>query len=262
MGSANETVSGWVLNYELVWEDDSPEAVDWVQEEFEALWHHKDAYNLADFVVSDIERLAKRTVIGSVEEWQKEPEPGAPIIEAPVYRNQFGLLESQKYFVNLAFAAHRTKFGARYILADEVGLGKTIQLATTATLIALTGTKPILILVPKTLLIQWQDEFRELLNVPSAYWNGKQWIDEQGIEYPSWVKKGSVTVPAGSGSYHRVSLPVCLMTVTPPFAVHFSISRMTASLLMKPIVHEERILPKSKMNKDQTPTTFLLSSNS
>ncbi|GAB6284259.1 MAG: phospholipase D-like domain-containing protein [Methanoregula sp.] len=190
MGSANETVSGWLLNYELIWEDDSPEAVAWVQEEFDALWNHKDAYNLADFVISDIERLAKRTVIASVEDWKKEPDPGATIVESPVYRNRLGLWEHQKYFVNLAFNAHRTKFGARYILADEVGLGKTIQLAATATLIALTGTKPLLLLVPKTLIVQWQDEMRELLNVPSAYWNGKQWIDEQGIEYPVMGEEG------------------------------------------------------------------------
>ena len=199
MGSANETVSGWLLNYELIWEDDSPEAVDWVQEEFEALWNHKDAYNLADFVISDIERLAKRTVITSVEDWKKNPDPGATIVESPVYRNQLGLWEHQKYFVNLAFNAHRTKFGARYILADEVGLGKTIQLAATATLIALTGTKPILILVPKTLIIQWQDELRELLSVPSAYWNGKQWIDEQGIEYPVMGEEGICHCPRRIG---------------------------------------------------------------
>jgi superfamily II DNA or RNA helicase len=199
MGSANETVSGWILNYELIWEDDSPEAVAWVQEEFEALWNHKDAYNLSDFVVSDIERLAKRTVIASIEEWKKDPDPAATVVESPVYRNQLGLWEHQKYFVNLAFNAHQTRFGARFILADEVGLGKTIQLATTATLIALTGTKPILIIVPKTLLIQWQDELRELLNVPSAYWNGKQWIDEQGIEYPIMGEEGISHCPRRIG---------------------------------------------------------------
>ena len=38
-GSANETSRAWTLNYELVWEDDAPDAIQWVQEEFEALWH-------------------------------------------------------------------------------------------------------------------------------------------------------------------------------------------------------------------------------
>ncbi len=199
IGSANESVSGWLLNYEIIWEDDSPEAVAWVQDEFDFLWNHKDAYNIADFIVSDIDRLAKRTVIPSVEDWKKTADPAATVVETPVYRNQLGLMEHQKYFINVAFGAHQTRAGARLILADEVGLGKTIQLATTATLIALTGTKPILILVPKTLLIQWQDELRELLNVPSAVWNGKQWIDEQGIEYPVMGEEGIKHCPRRIG---------------------------------------------------------------
>ena len=33
LGSANESGAAFRLNYELVWEDDSPEAVAWVQEE-------------------------------------------------------------------------------------------------------------------------------------------------------------------------------------------------------------------------------------
>jgi hypothetical protein len=37
LGSVNESAAAWKLNYELVWEDDSPEAVSWVQEEFDAL---------------------------------------------------------------------------------------------------------------------------------------------------------------------------------------------------------------------------------
>jgi hypothetical protein len=36
---ATFTVTGWRLNYELLWEDNSDEAVRWVQEEFDALWH-------------------------------------------------------------------------------------------------------------------------------------------------------------------------------------------------------------------------------
>jgi superfamily II DNA or RNA helicase len=42
-------------------------------------------------------------------------------------------------------------------------LGKTVQLALAALLMALTGDKPVLILVPKPLMLQWQDELRDLL---------------------------------------------------------------------------------------------------
>ncbi|MDR3320283.1 MAG: hypothetical protein LBS77_05060 [Desulfovibrio sp.] len=50
--------------------------------------------------------------------------------------------------------------GARLLLADQVGLGKTVQLAMSAKLIALYDEKPVLIIVPKTLLYQWQDELK------------------------------------------------------------------------------------------------------
>ena len=185
MGSANESFSAWKLNYELVWEDNTIDAVAWVQEEFDALWHSPYATALAEFVVQDIERLSRREVIGSIETWRKSPEPAAPIIESPVFREQAGLWAHQKHFIKLAFDAHRGPFGARFILADQVGLGKTLQLGATAELIALSGDKPVLVLAPKTVIWQWQDELSNLLALPTAVWDGKQWVDENGIEHPA-----------------------------------------------------------------------------
>ena len=66
IGGTNESFSAWRLNYELVWEDESDEAVSWVQEEFDALWHSPYAIPLAELVVQDIERLSRREVISSV----------------------------------------------------------------------------------------------------------------------------------------------------------------------------------------------------
>jgi superfamily II DNA or RNA helicase len=189
IGSANETSDAWKMNYELIWEDDSPEAVAWVQEEFDALWHSPFAVPLVEFVVEDTGRLAWRQVISTVGEWRREADPAAPVIETPVYRQEYGLWEHQKQFVKLAFDAHRAG-GARFILADMVGLGKTVQLALAAQLMALYGSKPVLVIAPKTLLWQWQNEMKHLLDMPSAVWNGRQWVDENGIEYP-------VTGPAG-----------------------------------------------------------------
>src|SRR5262249_55819117 len=54
-----------------------------------------------------------------------------------------------------------------------------------AMLIALTGEKPILVVCPKTLVWQWQGEMRELLAMPSAVWDGHNWIDENGVQHPS-----------------------------------------------------------------------------
>src|SRR5438132_10177036 len=136
MGSANETANAWELNCELVWEDDAPEAIQWVQEEFEALWQSPFAVPLAEFVIEDIGRLAQRTVIAQVEVWRDAPDPAAPLIETPVYRQEYGLWEHQKAFVKLAFDAHQGPHGARFLLADMVGLGKTLQLAMAGMLMA------------------------------------------------------------------------------------------------------------------------------
>lgn len=183
LGSVNETYSAWKLNYELMWEDCSPEAVEWVQAEFDYFWYHPNASPLADFVVEDIKRIAHRKILGGVEDWRKAPKPAEVAVESAVYRRELGLWEHQKAFISQVFHDHK-KQGARYVLADQVGLGKTVQLAMSAQLMALYGDKPILILVPKTLMRQWQEEMLTLLGLPSAIWLGKNWQDENGIGYP------------------------------------------------------------------------------
>lgn len=205
LGSVNESKSAWMLNYELLWEDPSPEAVAWVQEEFEALWTHHAAVPLAKAVIEDIRRLSKRVVLPGLADWQKEPggdgpEPASAFVESPVFRKQAGLWAHQKYFVKLAFDAHlHAPGGARYVLADQVGLGKTVQLAMAAVLMALTGDKPVLILAPKTLIWQWQGELLELLGAPSAVWNGQHWTDENEVEYPAIGPEGIRRCPRRLG---------------------------------------------------------------
>ena len=65
LGSVNESASAWKLNYELLWEDDSPESVQWVQDEFDALWNDPRAVDLAccPFIVQDVQRIITRRVI-------------------------------------------------------------------------------------------------------------------------------------------------------------------------------------------------------
>lgn len=190
IGSVNETTSAWKLNYELLWEDDDPVSVAWVQEEFDALWNDPRAVPLAccPFVVQDVQRIIRRKVI-TPEEWKAHQDTMAAAasaaVETPVYRREQGLWPHQKYFAKLALERHRLG-GARLILADQVGLGKTIQLAVAAMLMALDDPDggPILVLAPKPLLQQWQSELMELLHLPSARWNGRAWVDENDVEYP------------------------------------------------------------------------------
>jgi superfamily II DNA or RNA helicase len=201
LGSANSTAPAWSSNYELLWEDTSPESVQWVQEEFDALWSHPCAMELADFVIEDIGRISRRTVIQTVDDWREDPKPASAAIELPVFREGFGLWEHQKYFVKKAFDAHRKRSGARFVLADMVGLGKTLQLTLSALLMALHGDKPILVLAPKPLLLQWQEEMTELLDMPSAVWDSQKkcWMDENGIEHPSGGHEGIRRCPRRVG---------------------------------------------------------------
>ena len=191
LGSVNESLSAWKLNYELLWEDDDPATITWVQEEFDALWNDARAVDLSccPFIQQDVERIIKRKVI-EPEEWKASADPtvaaASAAVETPVYRKDQGLWPHQKYFARLALERHRLG-GARLVLADQVGLGKTVQLAMAAMLMALDEPDggPILVLAPKPLLQQWQDELMELLQLPSARWNGKAWLDENDVEYPS-----------------------------------------------------------------------------
>ena len=200
LGSVNETKSAFALNYEMLWEDNSNESVDWVQEEFNFFWNSQYAVNLSDFVVNDINRISKRIVIG-LEDWRKDSGEVVPsvAVEEPVYRKEFGLWEHQKYFVEHAFREHKKDGGARLLLADQVGLGKTLQLAMAAKLMALYGAKPILIIVPKTLVGQWQDEMKTLLDMPSAVWTGNGWLDENRYFYQAESVRSILKCPRRIG---------------------------------------------------------------
>jgi HKD family nuclease len=52
LGSINETKSAFTSNYEILWEDTSPEGVIWVEDEFNALW--TDAYPLPDAILLEL----------------------------------------------------------------------------------------------------------------------------------------------------------------------------------------------------------------
>ncbi len=256
LGSVNESRTAWRLNYELVWEDDSLEAVAWVQAEFDALWNSTYAVKLADFVVEDIERISRRVVVDTVDVWREEPVAAAPIIEAPVYRREGGLWEHQKYFVDLAFRQHRGPHGARLVLADQVGLGKTLQFAMAAELMALSGDKPVLVLAPKALIWQWQDELRNLLDMPSAVWNGKQWVDENGLVYPNTGLQAIKYCPRWVGI-----ISTGLITHDSDIVTGCLASNLNALSSTKHIVHDARTCSQDRNTDRANRTTCCVSCN-
>ena len=143
LGSINETKSAFAANYEILWEDTSAEGVKWVEDEFAALW--RDSFPLPDAIIEEIKRVADRVEVAFREVDQAEL-PAAALAESPIYRGGEQLQAWQRSFVTI-FLKHRQTYGrARLLLADEVGVGKTLSLAASAMIAALLDDGPVLIL--------------------------------------------------------------------------------------------------------------------
>lgn len=87
-----------------------------------------------------------------------------------------------------------------YLLADEVGLGKTIEVGLALRELLLSGrARTALLLVPASLLVQWQEELAEkfLLDVPRLEGANLRWA-------------GGTTQPAGDGADRWRAAPVLL----------------------------------------------------
>ncbi|MER8748070.1 phospholipase D-like domain-containing protein [Mesorhizobium sp. M1050] len=179
MGSINETAQGWAHSYEIVWEDRSPDGVNWVQAEFDALW--KIGRKLPEAVIEEIGRSARKVQV-TIENLPPERIGQSALVESPLYRRGEELMPWQRAFVSL-FVQERERYGkCRLLLADEVGVGKTLSMATAALVSALLDDGPVLILCPATLGVQWQTELLDKLNVPTALWlsSKKMWRDPHG----------------------------------------------------------------------------------
>jgi hypothetical protein len=80
---------------------------------------------------------------------------------------------------------YRAYQAVRLLLADEVGLGKTLSLGTASVALCLLAEKerkrqkPAVIFAPATLTKQWQTEMMDKLGVPCGRWDsrGKVWLD-------------------------------------------------------------------------------------
>jgi superfamily II DNA or RNA helicase len=179
LGSINETKSAFAQNYEILWEDTSPEGVIWVEEEFDALWKH--SFPLPDAIVEEIKRIADRVEI-HFQDVKPDELPAAALVESPIYRGGEQLQPWQRAFVTIFLKQRETYGQARLLLADEVGVGKTLSLAASAMVSALLDDGPVLILCPSTLTFQWQVELKDKLGIPSAVWlsTKKVWIDHNG----------------------------------------------------------------------------------
>ncbi|QUV86538.1 phospholipase D-like domain-containing anti-phage protein [Chloracidobacterium aggregatum] len=183
MGSMNETRSGWQRHYEILWEDESPEGVAWIEAEFEFLW--QAAKPLPQAVVREVHRRGYRREVGFDEIDEDENLAPAALIESPLYREGYELQPWQRGFLTEVLRHYRLYGVVRLLLADEVGLGKTLSLATAALTLCLLSDRdagprrPVIILAPATLTAQWQTELLDKLGIPTARWDTvrKVWLD-------------------------------------------------------------------------------------
>ncbi|MBP3040012.1 DEAD/DEAH box helicase family protein [Bacillaceae bacterium Marseille-Q3522] len=179
IGSVNESKSAFSHNYELIWQDDDEESADWVEKEFWSLWD--EGVPLPEAILAEINRVANRREV-TVEVLKPYEVPAAAMAEAPIYRAGEQLQPWQRSFVAM-FLEHRETYSkARLLLADEVGVGKTLSMATSALVSTLLEDGPVLILAPSTLTIQWQIEMMDKLGIPTAVWSSqkKVWLGSEG----------------------------------------------------------------------------------
>lgn len=185
IGSMNETRSGWQRHYEILWEDESPEGVSWIEGEFEFLWNA--ARPLPQALIREVHRRGYRREVMFDEIEEEEDLAPAALIESPLYREGLSLQPWQQGFITECLRHYQQHKVVRLLLADEVGLGKTLSLGTAALTLCLLADreqqsrKPVVIFAPATLCEQWQTEMIDKLGIPCARWDTlrKVWLDAE-----------------------------------------------------------------------------------
>ncbi len=234
-GSLNETAAGWRTNWETLnvstsWRDAARVAAE--ERNFARLWAGQSkrvivldvpravGENLLRFLPAD-DRLPKR-LLGDGESFEDTAEERPPaqertpqsdqrtkvwdfIREAPKMPNGGARVGEATSAVTpwphqvRAFSRLYDQWPPRLLIADEVGLGKTIQAGMLLRQAWLAGrAKRVLILAPKAVLRQWQIELREKFNL--------NWpIYDQGrlTWYPSPAMQGRHERDVAADAWHQ-----------------------------------------------------------
>jgi len=212
-GSINETAGGWTRNYERFkvhrsWENDQADYVDGDQNSFRRLWedNHEfvDVYELPEALREEIivwKAPDTNTDIHTVvEKLQTTDEPtdgdkgriladGAQAPGGLQLAEEASTIDPWPHQRVVSDTAVNT-YPNSYLLCDEVGLGKTIEVGLTLSRLGLTGElENSLVLTPASLAVQWQEELWEKFNINAyRYDRGSNYdyvfIDAFGEEHP------------------------------------------------------------------------------
>jgi superfamily II DNA or RNA helicase len=195
-GSANESVAGWVRNYELLevyrsWDASAAYLVN-IERRFEELWSDRDpdwiALNVPDAVRQRL--LAVRPSAPPLRDPLERPTVRPPAVDEAALKRDRIMLQFLRDAAQLPAASrfgaetsaitpwphqHRVadalveRFPERFLVCDEVGLGKTIEAGLLIRQLLLSRrAERILLLAPASILRQWQEELYEkfALDVP------------------------------------------------------------------------------------------------
>ncbi len=198
-GSVNESATALEDNYESFmvfrsWDASQP-FLGQIQVKFDKLWQGKEK----DWIALPVPEAVKRELLkyrpkspptcdpGEPEPKKKEPETPPPIDATQKERIVFQFLRDAPHLLNARRLGVATstvqpwphqirvsdavvdRFPHSFMLCDEVGLGKTVEAGLAIRQLVLSGrVQRALILVPKSVLVQWQEELYEkfVLNIP------------------------------------------------------------------------------------------------
>lgn len=172
VGSPNETGSGLGDNFEQIlcassW--DNPRGVARQSEFFESLWNDSLPGAIVCDISEDIEAAVSAALGDDVRRPQLSDDASADSIDVlhaarsmPLSFFYSGAIPGLYQHQERAVIDALSRWPIRVLLADEVGLGKTFEAAATITfLVRYCKVKRVVILTPKAVLKQWQDELIE-----------------------------------------------------------------------------------------------------
>jgi len=231
-GSLNETEAGWTRNWESInifrsWIGEDPRVAA-EEANFAKLWSgeskHVITMEVPDAVRDDLLRFlpesdlpARLKVKIKVESPQPEPQPASGpkpdlrslvwsyIKKAPAMPN--GGDRVGEATANVVPWPHQVRafrrlydnWPPRLLIADEVGLGKTIQAGMLVRQAWMAGRAPrVLVLAPAGVCRQWQIELREKFNLSWPVYDGDRmlWLKSPGYDGPT-------EQPVGRGNWHK-----------------------------------------------------------
>jgi len=218
IGSPNETSYGLGGNFEQVmvaksWEQ--PEAVTVQENFFESLWNNQLEDTITLDVTEDTADIIKQG-LGASYVSKSNHTKGNNLIEvsSSMLSNFFVSGDIPALYVHQERAVidALSRWPVRVLFSDEVGLGKTFEVAATMSfMVKYCGIKRVLILTPKSVLKQWQDELKEhfKLNVWRFDSGSKSYVDALGntkyLGSSNPIGKGSPDIILMSAQYARGS---------------------------------------------------------